>query len=55
MPSEMLIALRLAKDGLGTPQQILEMPSDIVLSALEYLTFLNDYEETMIELNKDQK
>lgn len=55
MPSEMLIALRLAKDGFGTPQQILEMPSDIVLSALEYLGFISDYEDTMIELNKDRK
>lgn len=51
----MLIALRLAKEGFGTPTQILDMPSDVVLSALEYLTFLGDYEDTMIELNKDQK
>jgi hypothetical protein len=55
MESEMLIALRLSKDGFGTPQQILEMRSDIVLSALEYTAFLGDYEDTMIELNKDQK
>lgn len=55
MDSEMLVALRLAKEGFGTPEAILAMPTDIVLSALEYAGFVGDYEETMIEMNKERK
>ena len=53
MDSSVLIALRLSKDGFGTPEQILAMPSDLVLSALEYSGFLADYEEAVIDLNKE--
>lgn len=54
MDSELLISLRLAKEGFGTPEQILEMRSDIVLAALEYSGFAADYEETMIEMNRNK-
>ena len=50
-----LIALRLAKEGFGTPEQIENMRTDIVLDALQYSTFLADYEATYVELNKEPK
>lgn len=50
----MLIALRLAKEGYagGDPRQILEMPTDLVLTMLEHVQFQSDYETTIFELNK---
>jgi hypothetical protein len=50
-----LTALKLAKEGFGTPEQIEQMPTDIVLDAIEYVTFLGDYETTAAELNKTEK
>lgn len=47
-----LIALRLWREGLGTPEEILAMPSNHVLDAWEYVRFLEEYEETATELNK---
>lgn len=55
MDSGRLIALRLSKDGFGTVEQIEQMPSDMVMDALEYANFLNEYEQTAIELNRDTK
>lgn len=52
MDTAMLVALRLSKEGFGTPEEILAMPTDIVLAALEYSGFASDYEETMMEINK---
>lgn len=49
------MALRLAKEGYGTVEQILAMPTDLVLATWEYMGFLQDYEETLMELNKPQK
>jgi hypothetical protein len=50
----MLTALRLAREGFGggDPGRILEMPTDQVLLMIEYVQFQNDYESTVIELNK---
>lgn len=48
-----LITLRLAKEGFGTPEQIEQMRTDTVLDALQYSTFLADYESTYVELNKE--
>lgn len=50
-----MVALRLAKEGFGTIEQILAMPSDHVIDCLEYVTFLGDYETTFMELNKPQQ
>ncbi len=55
MDAAVFASLRLAKEGFGTPEQIMEMGTDTVLAALEYSTFLGDYEETMIELNRETK
>lgn len=52
MDSALFTALRLSKAGFGTPDQILRMPVSVVLGALQYVTFLSDYEATFVELNK---
>jgi len=48
------IALRLAKAGWwgGDPGRILEAPMDEVMAVAQYDQFLNDYESTVIEINK---
>jgi len=55
MDTARLVALRLAKAGYGTPQEILAMPCDLVLDALEHAHFVSDYERTYAELNKAQR
>lgn len=50
-----LIALRLSKAGYGRPDDVLNMRSDLVVLAIEYERFQNDYQATYIELNKDNK
>lgn len=52
MDPALLTAVRLSKAGYGTPDQILHMPVDVVLAAMEYTAFLDDYETTFRELNK---
>lgn len=54
METDLLIALRLAKEGYGTVEQILAMPADLVLATWEYVGFLSEYEETLLELNKSE-
>ena len=49
------VALKLSKSGYGSINEILEMSSEIVLSALEFDTFSNELQESFIELNKDKK
>ncbi len=51
------MTLRLAHEGFGggDPERIENMPSDIVIDAWEYYSFLNDYGETAIELNRATK
>jgi hypothetical protein len=44
----------LAREGYGTVEGILEMRADLVLAALEYCSFLDDYHETFLALNRDQ-
>lgn len=53
MPFELLTALRLAKEGMGTPAEILAMPADIVLAASEFSEFVADYRDTVEEMNKN--
>jgi hypothetical protein len=55
MDSDVVVALRLAKEGFGSVEQILAMRADLVLDALEYAGFLADYQETMHQLNRDTK
>ena len=51
----MMIALRLAKAGYtgGDPERVLKMRSDIVIAAIQYEAFINDYERAYIELNRE--
>ena len=49
------MALRLSRAGYGTPEEVLATRSDIVILAIEYERFLNDYEAAVIELNKESK
>jgi len=53
LPLELLIPVRLAKDGFGSLQSILETPTDVVLAALEYSSFLAEYKQTLEELNRN--
>lgn len=49
-----LAAVRLAKEGYGTAESILQQPTDLVLAQLEYIGFCADYETTAIELAKSK-
>lgn len=48
-----LICLRLSKAGLGIPEQIAEWDARKMIQALTYIKFLEDWESTYIELNKE--
>ena len=52
MPEDLFIAFRLSKEGFGRPDEILAMPTHIVLAALDYLDFETSYERTWLNLNK---
>lgn len=52
MASELVTALRLSKEGYGTPVEILAMPTDIVLAAEEFSRFAAEYRETAEEMNR---
>ena len=54
LPLSTFIALRLSKEGYGTPFEILRMPTDLILDTLHYTIALAEYEETLIQLNKDK-
>ena len=49
--------MTLAKSGMynGNPQTVLESPVDIVMQSYHFNNFMQDYEETSIELNKENK
>ena len=55
MEWERLVAVRLAKEGYGSPEEIMRMRSDLVLDALEFSGFCSDYEATYVHLNRDKK
>jgi hypothetical protein len=42
----------LSRAGYGTPEEILNMQSQIVVTAIFYEKFLREYEEKFLELNK---
>ena len=51
------MALRLAKEGFmgGNPDAILEAPTATVIAMMEYISYLGEYQETYLQLNKDTK
>lgn len=49
-----LIAVRLAKEGFGSAESILQQPTDLVLAQLEYAGFCADFERASIELANRQ-
>lgn len=53
MPTALLIAVRLSKEGFGPPDQIKKSPSRTVLAMLTYSNFLADMQETSAELNRE--
>lgn len=54
MRPAVLIAIRLAKAGLGTVDVILKQPVRLVLSQWTYVKFATDYDETFHQLNKPE-
>lgn len=54
---DVLMAVSLAKNGFfnGNPELVLNSPVDIVVHTYNFNNFIQDYEETSIELNKEQK
>ena len=51
----MLVALRLSKEWHCRPDEVLSAPTAIVIAAIEYETFLADYEAEAFELNRTEK
>ena len=47
--------LRLSKNGYGSIKELMELPSEWVLAALDYDNFVNDLEVAFIKLNEDVK
>lgn len=55
MNPALLVMCRLSKAGFGTMQEIGAMPVSYVLAALNFNSFIGDYESAYLELNKPQK
>jgi hypothetical protein len=53
MDTALLLAVRLSKEGYGSPQQILESPVRHVLAMLHYSNVLADAQETASEMNRE--
>jgi hypothetical protein len=54
MDPALLAMCRLSKAGFGTMKEIGEMPVTYVLAALNFNSFIGDYENAHWELNKPQ-
>lgn len=39
----------------GNPQSVLDSPADVVMHSYHFNNFMQDYEETSVELNKEKK
>jgi len=52
-PMGTMLSLKLAKAGYGTPADILSWGTTMVLDALEYEDFCNDYQTVVTEMNRD--
>lgn len=52
----MFTALTIAKNGFfgGNPETVLNAPVDIVIATKQYIEFLQDFDDTSIELNKEK-
>jgi hypothetical protein len=50
----MLIALRLSRAGYGTPVEILQWPVTKAMDTLEYENFVQDYEQAVSEMNREE-
>jgi hypothetical protein len=48
----LIVAIKLSKAGYGKPQDILDMPFDIVVAIIAYENFLPQFEERFMEINK---
>ena len=48
----LLTVIKLSKSGYGSIREILEMPTEVVLSVIEYENFLPRYESTVVEMNR---
>lgn len=53
MNTALLLAVRLSKEGFGSPASILASPTRHVLAMLNYSNAMADAQETAAELNKD--
>lgn len=53
MDTALLMAVRLSKEGYGSPQQILDSPVRHVLAMLNYSNVLADAQETAGEINRE--
>ncbi len=53
MEPDLLIAIRLSKEGFGSPEAIRNSPAPYVLAMLNYATFLADFNETATEMNRE--
>lgn len=52
----MAIALQLAKSGWwgGDPERILKARVDLVIGACQYVEFVNVFERTVVEINREK-
>ena len=56
MPEETLIACRLAREGYyASPGMVLAAPVNEVLDTLDHANFVAQYQETSIELSREEK
>ncbi len=54
MPHDLLVAVKLAKEGFGSVESILNQPTALVLASLEYCNFRADYERARYEAAKNK-
>ena len=54
MDTALLIAVRLAKQGFGPADHILQQTADIVLASMAYADFTVEYEAAYADLNKGE-
>lgn len=55
MDTALLMAIRLSKEGFGSPQSILQTPTRIVLAMFHYSNTMSDAQETASEMNRETK
>lgn len=52
-----MVALRLAKAGYydGDPEKALNASADMVMAVVQYESFVNDYERTVVDMNRENQ